>query len=78
MVCVKETATFPRLTLVSRLPRVWTAAKGTIALSYISIKNSDNDNYGGQDIQLIWVFFVTFALLLGQKYNRKRAARNAD
>ena len=33
MVCVKETATFPRLTLVSTLPSVCTMASGAIALS---------------------------------------------
>ena len=31
MVCVKETATAPRLTLVSRLPSVCTAASGNTA-----------------------------------------------
>ena len=29
MVCVKDTATWPRLTLVSRLPSVCTAASGS-------------------------------------------------
>ena len=33
MVCVKETATFPRLTFVSTLPSVCTMASGAIALS---------------------------------------------
>ena len=33
MVCVKETATWPRLTLVSRLPSVCTAASGSMLSS---------------------------------------------
>ena len=33
MVCVKETATLPRDMLVNRLPKVWTAARGSTASS---------------------------------------------
>lgn len=33
IVCVKDTATFPKLTLVSRLPSVCTTARGTIDTS---------------------------------------------
>jgi hypothetical protein len=33
MVCVNDTATFPRLMLVKRLPIVWTIARGTMAKS---------------------------------------------
>ena len=33
MVCVNETATAPRDTLVSRLPRVWTRARGAMVLT---------------------------------------------
>mmetsp|Transcript_31991 Transcript_31991/g.38712 ORF Transcript_31991/g.38712 Transcript_31991/m.38712 type:complete len:262 (+) Transcript_31991:859-1644(+) len=36
MVCVKDTATFPRLTLVSKFPRACTPARGTI-LSSVSL-----------------------------------------
>lgn len=33
IVCVNDTATFPRLILVKRLPNVWTIASGRIATS---------------------------------------------
>lgn len=33
IVCVNETATFPRLIFVKRLPIVWTAANGKMAAS---------------------------------------------
>jgi hypothetical protein len=33
MVCVNDTATFPRLMFVKRLPIVWTIARGRIARS---------------------------------------------
>jgi hypothetical protein len=33
MVCVNDTATFPRLMLVKRLPIVWTTARGRMAKS---------------------------------------------
>jgi len=38
MVCVKETATLPRLTLVKRFPRVCTIANGTIAKSCLPVR----------------------------------------
>lgn len=34
IVCVNDTATFPRLMLVKRLPMVWTTARGRIARSW--------------------------------------------
>lgn len=34
MVCVNDTATFPRLIFVKRLPMVWTIARGRIARSW--------------------------------------------
>jgi len=34
MVCVNDTATFPRLMLVKRLPIVWTIARGRMATSW--------------------------------------------
>ena len=34
IVCVNDTATFPRLMLVKRLPKVWTIARGRIARSW--------------------------------------------
>jgi hypothetical protein len=34
MVCVNDTATFPRLMFVKRLPIVWTIARGRIARSW--------------------------------------------
>jgi hypothetical protein len=34
MVCVNDTATFPRLMFVKRLPMVWTMARGRIAMSW--------------------------------------------
>mmetsp|Transcript_3283 Transcript_3283/g.9135 ORF Transcript_3283/g.9135 Transcript_3283/m.9135 type:complete len:210 (+) Transcript_3283:2077-2706(+) len=37
MVCVKLTATFPRLTLVSRFPRVWTHARGRIVINWLLV-----------------------------------------
>jgi len=39
MVWVNDTATFPRLILVKRFPKVCTIASGNIAASYIQITN---------------------------------------
>ena len=41
MVCVNETATLPRLTLVSRLPSMCTAARGRMDLICIRKVGSD-------------------------------------
>ena len=39
MVCVNDTATFPRLMLVKRLPIVWTIARGRMATSWKKKRN---------------------------------------
>ena len=46
IVCVKDTATFPRLTLVSRFPRVCTAASGRTAITCSNRQNSFGEGVG--------------------------------
>ena len=49
MVCVKDTATRPRLTLVRRLPRVCTPARGRMLFACNGMKSSPFGLYGNID-----------------------------